>query len=276
MLLNKSFKTLPFLKIILIAVIAFVLTFLGFAIQDEVRRQAKFRTMQDSIKTTESINLTGLRDMPYTGGPPIAFSELKEKLPNKKIIIVQGMKDKHGFYKGIPTGRLGYKSKPALKHYFWRLYYTGSLLSFPEKTVPEDVEAKDHELEYTFFPIGSKFVTDDKTVDEFVRFMDNLPNDKWVFFHCNQGQGRTSIMLVMSDILKNAPQVPLNDIVKRQHLLGSENLFNTTPWVAGTYRKSMLEDRKRFVENFYAYVCQRKAGGEQVWSRWKNQQPIKQ
>lgn len=272
MLFNISFRNSPILKIVLIAAIAFVLTFVGFAIQDEVRRQAKFRTMQDSLPSTESVDLTGLRDLPYTGGPPLSFVELKEKLPDKKIIVVQGMNDRHGFYKGIPTGRLGYKGNPTLKNYLWRLYYTGSLRAFPDETVPEKIEAQNHNLEYVTFPIGSKFTTADETVDKFVDFIDQLPQETWAFFHCNQGQGRTTMMLVMSDILKNAPQVSLKDIVKRQHLLGSEDLFNTTPWAAGTYRKSMLEDRKSFIEKFYVFVCQRKAGGEKVWSKWLKQQ----
>jgi hypothetical protein len=80
------------------------------------------------------------------------------------------------------------------------------------------------------------------------------------------------MMLVMLDIMKNAPTVSLHDIVKRQHLLGSEDLLNTTVWARGTYTKKQLEQRRDFITQFYEFVCQRKAGGSQLWSEWKNRE----
>ncbi len=82
-------------------------------------------------------------------------------------------------------------------------------------------------------------------------------------------------MLVMYDIFKNAPQVSLNDIVKRQHLLGSENLLNTVVWRKGSYTKEQLQDRAAFITDFYAFICQRKAGGIQQWSKWQKTRKIK-
>jgi hypothetical protein len=79
-------------------------------------------------------------------------------------------------------------------------------------------------------------------------------------------------MLVMLDTMKNAPHVSVKDIVTRQHLLGSEDLFNTEVWENGTYTKEQLENRKEFVEKFYQFICQRKAGGQQTWSDWHQAQ----
>ena len=45
--------------------------------------------------------------------------------------------------------------------------------------------------------------------------------------------------------------VSLEDIVQRQHLLGSEDLLDTTVWRNGTYTQEQLEKRKRFIEKFY-------------------------
>lgn len=83
------------------------------------------------------------------------------------------------------------------------------------------------------------------------------------------------MMLVMYDIMKNAPQIPLAEITKRQHLLGSEDLLNTDVWKKGSYTKEQLEQRAAFITNFYAFICQRKAGGIQTWSAWKQQFPKK-
>jgi hypothetical protein len=73
----------------------------------------------------------------------------------------------------------------------------------------------------------------------------------------------------MLDIMKNAPQVAMEDIIKRQHLLGSEDLFDVVPWARGSYSSEMLTNRKKFIEAFYTFICQRKAGGIQKWSLWK-------
>ena len=75
----------------------------------------------------------------------------------------------------------------------------------------------------------------------------------------------------MFDIMKNAPQVALEDIIKRQHLLGSEDLFDTFPWARGSYSLEMLTKRKKFIEDFYAFICQRKAGGQKTWAAWKSE-----
>ena len=77
------------------------------------------------------------------------------------------------------------------------------------------------------------------------------------------------MMLVMYDIFKNAPQVSLEDIVKRQHLLGSEDLLNTILWKKRSYTKQQLEERATFIKAFYDFMCQRKEGGIQKWSEWK-------
>jgi len=86
----------------------------------------------------------------------------------------------------------------------------------------------------------------------------------------HRGKGRTTFLLVMLDILKNAPIVSLENIVKRHHALGSINLFNTNKWKHGTYTNQKLERRKKFVEDFYAFIVQRKQGGMGRWIDWKN------
>ena len=75
----------------------------------------------------------------------------------------------------------------------------------------------------------------------------------------------------MWDMFKNASLVSINDIVQRHYLLGSENLFDTKVWKNGTYDQNKLEARKMFIEDFYEFVCQRKAGGIQQWSEWRRQ-----
>lgn len=244
---------------------------LGVELQDDYRKSGKFRTMKDPISTTEQVDLTGLRDLPIAGGPILPLSTLKERLAPLKgsIIVVDGILSEHGYVNGFPSTYLGYShNTPSWHHLLWRLIYTGTFRSHPEQIIPPLEEAKRHGMQYVNLQIGSKFKSPDKAVDDFVTLFDNAPPDVKVYFHCHHGKGRTSMMIVMADIMKNAPRVALDDIVKRQHLLGSVDLFDTTSWTGGTYATKTLEDRKKFIQKFYTFICQRKAGGIQRWSEY--------
>ncbi len=233
-----------------------------------------FRTMQDKIAKSETVNLTGLREIKASGGAFPRFPYLSWQLGHVKedIIILDVKADFHGYIKGFPTCLLGYnRREPGLRHIPRRLVLTGTTAFRPDLVTPEAEEAKKYGYQYKTVDIGAKFIATPDKIDELVSFLDNLPKDKWVHVHCSHGSGRTSTALVMLDTLRNAPNVSLNDIVKRQHLLGSVDIFDTSVWPGGTYTAAELETRKKFVEDFYAFVCQRKEGGIQLWSEWIGQ-----
>lgn len=233
-----------------------------------------FRSMEDKISPTQTVDLRGLRDIRASGGSPTCLTSLKWKLRHVDgpIIIVDAMSEYHGFIKSIPTAFLGYHKPAKFKHLARRFLLTGSTDMHPELVISEGEETKKYNINYETINIGSTFISNDEDIDKIVTFYDNVPENTWLHFHCSHGKGRTSLALVMLDIMKNAPQVSLKDIIKRQHLLGSEDLFNTKVWENGTYTKEQLENRKEFVEKFYAFICQRKAGGLQKWSDWHQTQ----
>ena len=233
-----------------------------------------FRSMEDKIDSTQEVDLQGVRDIRASGGAITRFATLKWNLSHidEPIIVVDAMSEYHGFIKSISTAFLAYHKPAHFRHFVRRFLLTGSTDVHPELVVSEEEEAKTYNFGYKKVNIGSTFVSSDEDIDSIVAFYDSVPTNAWLHFHCSHGKGRTSIMLVMLDTLKNAPQVALKDIVKRQHLLGSENLFNTEVWENGTYTKEKLEHRKKFVEKFYAFICQRKAGGLQKWSDWHQAQ----
>ncbi|MBX9787084.1 MAG: hypothetical protein K2Y08_07085 [Alphaproteobacteria bacterium] len=233
-----------------------------------------FRSMETKIDPTQEVDLRGLQNIRASGGSPTCFISLKWKLRHidEPIIIVDAMSEYHGFIKSIPTALLGYHKPAKIKHLMRRFLLTGSIDVHPELVVSEAEEAKKYGFDYEKVNIGSTFVSSDEAIDNVLTFYDNIPENAWLHFHCSHGKGRTSLMLVMLDTMKNAPQVSVKDIVKRQHLLGSEDLFNTEVWENGTYTKEQLENRKEFVEKFYQFICQRKAGGQQRWSDWHQTQ----
>lgn len=234
-----------------------------------------FRTMQDKISSTERVDLTGLRDLRASGGFSVSYADIKKRLSPIKgtKIIVDGISEFHGYINGIPTTMLGYHvSDAGLRHLLRRFIVTGTFEKRPDFVTNASEEAERHGFDYKNIKIASKSVLSDENVDDIVDFFDHLPDNVWLHFHCHHGTGRTSIMLVMLDIMRNAPKVALEDIVKRQHLLGSTDLFNTEKWKHGTYTKQQLENRKKLVEQFYDFVVQRKSGGIQRWSDWQRQQ----
>ena len=262
------------LKYFLIGGISIFLVILSFQLQDSYRKYGPFRTMQDPITSTESVDLTGLRELRFIGGPLMVLPELKKRLALNKepVIIVDGVHGKYGYVQGVPENYFDYrKESPSWKAYIWRLWYIGNIKSYPENIIPGAKAAKQYGFDYKQLHIGSKFTSSDKGVDEFVSFFDTLPENVSLYFHCIHGKGRTSMMLVMADIVKNAPKVTLKDIVKRHYLLGSVDLFDITPWVRTTYTIQTLEERKKFIEQFYDFISQRKEGGTQLWSEWNRQ-----
>jgi len=250
--------------------------FIGFALYlfFDAFYGSNFRSMQDPLSSTEQVNLRGLRELRASGSTSVRFPDLSRRLDHVKgpKIIVDAMAQFHGYINGIPTTFFAYHKPPTVRHVIRRWLLTGTSDVRPDIVTPEKVEAQNNGFGYKKVNIGSTFVAPDEDVDEIVDFYDNLPEDAWLHFHCIHGKGRTSVLLVMYDIMKNAPSVSLDDIVKRQHLLGSENLFDTEVWTRGTYSKERLEQRKKFIEEFYAYICQRNAGGVQRWSDWHLQQ----
>jgi hypothetical protein len=264
------------LRYLFIALLSVVLVSVGLEWQDTYRKNAPFRTMQDPLASTESVDVTGLRELPFAGGPLMPLPALKKHLAFVKdpIIIVDGIHGKFGYIQGVPEQYLKYhKESLSWRTYLWRLWYTGTLFSQPQLIIPAEKAAALYGFGYRSFRIGSKYLSEDKDIDAFVSFMDSLPKHVFLYFHCIHGKGRTSMMLVMADIMKNAPQVALEDIIKRQHLLGSVDLFDTAPWTRSTYATKTLEDRKTFIERFYDFISQRKAGALQTWSAWNQTKP---
>ena len=249
-----------------------ILGFLAFLWVDAFLNR-NFRTTQDQINTTEQVDVRGLHDLRASGGAAVHFPDLKRRLSHIKgpKLILDGMTEYHGYIYGIPTTFLAYQ---AIKRYNWkyklrRLMLTGTKELRKDLVTPEGEEALKQGFAYVNLHPGSRFIPSHEKIDEIIQIFESLPENTWIHFHCHHGKGRTSLMLVMFDIMKNAPLVSLKDIVKRHHLLGSENLLDTTVWARGSYTKEQLEKRRDFVSEFYDFICQRKAGGFQLWSEWK-------
>ena len=128
---------------------------------------------------------------------------------------------------------------------------------------------KSANLNYFRIPvIDNKRPTDDM-VDRFITFINDLPKDYWIHFHCDMGDGRTTTFMSMFDMIRNSNNIEFNNILKRQAILGNINLdiFDER------------EPRLLFLKNFYQYTRDNKDNFKTLWSEWikeKNIEPYPQ
>lgn len=113
------------------------------------------------------------------------------------------------------------------------------------------------------------YVTDhlrpsDGEVDRFLAFLDLLPPDTWLHFHCRGGKGRTTTFLALYDMLRNAHQVEFQEIVKRQMALPPT--YNLLAERSQSPRHVYYQERAQFVRKFYQFARNRPAGLS--WSLW--------
>ena len=104
-------------------------------------------------------------------------------------------------------------------------------------------------------------------VDRFVLAVRALPENGWAHFHCEAGRGRTTTFMVLYDMLRNANRVSLEDIVRRQKILGYDYDV-LQPSKPGDWRAPYSEDRAAFVRAFYDYARANPNGRPQLWSEW--------
>ncbi len=225
-----------------------------------------------------------------------ALNELRDKVSAidsvAKIIVVDLRQESHGFANSIPVSWW-------IEHNAANAGKTSAEVEATEVKLLDDLRG----VETTFKPLGNadkqtfkpvtivprfmqterdvcgqvgveymRFAAADmqfpapEVVDEFISFIATLPENSWLHFHCQAGHGRTTTFLVMYDIMKN-PDVSLEEICKRQYLLGGSNLL-VEPEGDDWYAK-MSRDRAKKIRLFYEFV--QGTRNEQIglqWSEW--------
>lgn len=96
----------------------------------------------------------------------------------------------------------------------------------------------------------------DQQVDDFVRFIKKeLPAGAWIHFHCEAGEGRTTQVMVMYDIMRNGKTVSFADIVNRQYLLGGNDAIKVTASKEkDAYKVPLFKEKAQMLRDFYQYV----------------------
>jgi protein tyrosine/serine phosphatase len=112
-------------------------------------------------------------------------------------------------------------------------------------------------------------------VDLFVNSMKNLPADEWVHFHCKKGKSRTTLFMIMYDMLRNADKATPEEIIKRQGPLGIGGTDMKDFPDANEWDYSFKKGWKDFLFQFHAYAKANKHNNfETSWSTWAEEQGI--
>jgi len=265
--------------------------------QNEARLPRNFRSSGDAVKKTpaNTPSLEGLAELHASASSQFSEAELRgmlEKLP-KGTIIVDLRQESHGFISSVAVSWYGERNRANAGK-------TLSEIAEDEKTRLREVEAsknvgigilklgeKERETspESLVIPVKKAFAESelapfyglgyrripapdtpsprDEDVDAFIELARGLPRDAWVHFHDNTGLGRATTYLVMYDIWRNASKASLEDIVRRQLLLGGTDLAGDGH--AGR-RAGEFKDRDAFFRRFYEFAKESQGDPQASWS----------
>lgn len=122
-------------------------------------------------------------------------------------------------------------------------------------------------IRYTRLPITDHMKPKDEIIDQFVRLINYMPPNTWIHFHCSAGSGRTTMMLVMYDMMMNADKSSLTEIILRHAQNGGSNAMDLP---AKTFWKyPFLKGRLDFLKEFYVYCQENQPSYRESWTSWK-------
>ena len=136
------------------------------------------------------------------------------------------------------------------------------------KSVMTEKELVESEgFKYLRIPIRDHIWPPAKDIDGFISFVNRIgPGQAWLHFHCHAGKGRTGIMMMIYDMMRN-PGVPMKDIVIRQTMAGSSYPLYTEK--SNSYKVPLYEEKARMLPLIYEYVQEnRKTNYKVPWSLW--------
>lgn len=267
--------------------------------QQKQQLPRNFRTTDDAVKLQgeQLPSLQGLQALHESGSAQFSegeYQELMKRLP-VQTIIVDLRQESHGIVNGHGLSwykfnrnwaNVGKTMDAVLQDEQQRIHGTqGATITIAELGADKRPAAQ-QEIQVVSALTEAEFVSQhhqgyfritatdhlrptDENVDRFLSFYKTLPKNAWLHFHCQAGQGRTTTFMAMYDMLHNAKQVSFADIIKRQYLLGGENLLKEAG--AAGWKAEAAQQRIAFLRQFYEYAQQSPDNLPVTWSVWLKQ-----
>lgn len=230
---------------------------------------------ETNLAENQDINLKGLDKLNMSGSAQFsesALSLIKDSIPSKfSIIAVDLRQESHGFINGIAVSwknsnnsankGLSLSEVLSTENKLLESIKLGTPVTFhntKETIVPKSVQSeleltKSKKIGYIRIPVTDGEVPTDDMVDYFIDFVNKLPNNAWLHFHCKAGIGRTTTFMIMYDIMKNYKDVSLNDIIKRQVVLSKMSDKNAQDFYTGHHFKFLNDFYNNYVtKNTYS------------------------
>lgn len=115
------------------------------------------------------------------------------------------------------------KKEASLKRNHHRLWVNKTVHLKKPVIRTEDELAKMYGVQYIRLPLTDHFPPAREQMMKLQEVLQNLPKDAWVHVHCRGGEGRTTSVLAMMEMIKFRDREFMN-ILKHQHHLGGKNL----------------------------------------------------
>lgn len=272
---------------------------------ENVRRLPKnFRTTDSPLKEGDQTALpsvVGLKELHASGSGQYSQRSLEKMVETLgdsiDLYLVDLRQESHGFINGIPVGWYAPKGwsnqgksigdiaqeeidllNGLLEQQYITAYKilaksgTGLISSrspikiHAQEALTEDALVNRMGLHYQRLPVTDHLKPDPECVDNFIKFINALPKNAWVHFHCSAGGGRSTCFLAMYDMLRNAKDVSFTDILERQWLIGGRHFQHLPDKSSWKYSSSV--DRLKFLELFYEYCRSSDGNDSEAWSSY--------
>lgn len=118
--------------------------------------------------------------------------------------------------------------------------------------------------------------SDPESIDRFIAFVRNLPEDTWLHVHCQGGVGRTNMYLVFYDFLRN-PDVPEKDVIYRHFNQGGNFMYYKGDKPnEEAYKVPLAQEKAEMIPLVHKYVQEQLPKGfKRTWTQWKAKQKQK-
>ncbi|MBA3720829.1 MAG: hypothetical protein H0W88_00335 [Parachlamydiaceae bacterium] len=212
----------------------------------------------------------------------------------KKLLIIDLREESHGLINGLPVSwnnseKFANIAKSAVEikadeqkrfaalpricfiwakiKFFGKKFHIRLPTFISSKSTEEDV-VKKAGLEYHRIPITDLDKPTDATVDKIINLINSNPN-AWLHFHCYVGKGRTTTILAMHEMLKNAKTRTFNEIIKEQKEKDGEDLLKISFQADGKVKPKHKNNAARldFLKSFYSY-CRTENPSSKSWLEW--------
>lgn len=253
-------------------------------------------------KKDVEFSLDGLFDLNISGSSQFSQNSLFELISmlrettNNQIYIVDLREETHGFvsgnaisfYKTNNWANIGKNKETIISeeiNFFKELNSVQKIdvykIDKNKKTVDKmiiiDIDSalteqellKSIDIEYLRLTVTNCRKPQNKQIEDFVNFYRKLPQNSWLHFHSDSENERVAIFMLMVDILKNAKNVSLKDIVARQAYLTEIDLFQKDKKDKDLILKNkFFDDKVEFIKQFYEYAMMNDDNFKTSWSKF--------